>query len=357
MYSQRFMSSIDEKYQKLISNCSEVVTEEEARALLANDGELTSYWGVEPSGLLHIGQGLMVAKKLKDLAELDFKVTVFLADWHAMVNDKLGSDLENIKVSGDYLIDCLKGLGADHPNIIYRYGNEFVNDPDYWEKVIRVSKASTVARIKRAMTIMGRTEDDAEGDASKLIYPAMQVADIFHMNIDLAIGGMDQRHAHMLCRDVADKLGEKKPVALHWPLLMGLQGGGRMDAAEGKMSKSDPNSCIFIHDSPRIIHEKLKKAYCPRDDVESNPVLDHARLIIFPNLGKMEIKRPEKFGGDLHFETYEDLVEAYASGGLHPADLKAGVADNIAEILAPAREYLNNNSSNFEALKKIIGVD
>ncbi len=350
------MSSIDEKYAKLTHNCTEAVTEAETRALFEKDRELVSYWGVEPSGLLHIGQGLMVAQKLKDLSDLGFKVTVFMADWHAFVNDKLGGDLDNIKVCGDYLADCLKGLGADGPNIVYRYASDFTNDEKYWEKVLRVSKASTVARIKRAMTIMGRQEDEADGDASKLIYPAMQVADIFYMDVDLAIGGMDQRHAHMLARDVADKLGEKKPVALHWPLLMGLQGGGRMDSAEGKMSKSDPNSCVFIHDEPKAIRKKLNKAYCPTDDLDTNPVLDHARLIVFPMLGKMEIKRPEKFGGDLNFETYDDLVQAYSKGELHPMDLKNGVADSIADILAPARQYLKDNPDNFNKLKSILGV-
>ena len=64
--------------------------------------------------------------------------------------------------------------------------------------------------------------------------------------------------------------------------------------------------------------------------------------------------QPEKFGGDLHFETYEELVTAFAGGGLHPADLKGGVADNIAEILVPARQYLKDNPGNFEKLKKII---
>src|SRR5437016_1321312 len=95
--------------------------------------------------------------------------------------------------------------------------------------VIRVSKASTVARIRRALTIMGRKEEEADLDASMLIYPAMQVADIHWMDLDLALGGMDQRHAHMLYRDVAPKLGWKQVVALHTPLLPALDGGGRMD--------------------------------------------------------------------------------------------------------------------------------
>ncbi|GAG83362.1 unnamed protein product, partial [marine sediment metagenome] len=55
----------------------------------------------------------------------------------------------------------------------------------------------------------------------------MQVSDIFYLELDVAYGGMDQRHAHMLARDISKKLGRKPPVALHTPLMTGLQAGGR----------------------------------------------------------------------------------------------------------------------------------
>jgi tyrosyl-tRNA synthetase len=236
-------------------------------------------------------------------------------------------------------------------------GSDLVDEKEYWERVIRISKASSVARIKRAMTIMGRSEEDADADASKLIYPAMQAADIFHQDLDLAVGGMDQRHAHMLARDVASKLNYKKPVALHWPLLMGLQGGGRMDAAESKMSKSNPDSAIFLHDKPDLVQAKLKKAFCPQGQVEENPVLDHARLVIFPELGHMDIKRPEKFGGNLHFATYDELAASFGAGKLHPMDLKSAVAGHISEILGPVQRYLGENPSNFNKLKEALEAE
>ncbi len=69
---------------------------------------------------------------------------------------------------------------------------------------------------------MGRSAEEGEKDFSKFIYPSMQVADIFYMDMDLAYGGLDQRHAHMLCRDVASKLKLKAPLAVHTPLLPGL---------------------------------------------------------------------------------------------------------------------------------------
>ncbi|MDO9537739.1 MAG: tyrosine--tRNA ligase [Thermoplasmata archaeon] len=344
----------EEKFNILSRDILEVVTPDEAKELLARGGELKAYWGIEPSGLFHIGQALIGARKVKDLVELGFEVNILLADWHALINDKLDGTLDSIQACGRYLEDCLKGLGADSPKIHYIVGSDLVDEKEYWEKVIRISKATSVARIKRAMTIMGRTEDEADSDSSKLIYPSMQAADIFHQDLDLAIGGMDQRHAHMLARDVASKLGYKKPVALHWGLLMGLQGGGRMDAAESKMSKSNPDSAIFLHDKPDVVIQKLKKAFCPQGQVEDNPVLEHARLAIFPEIGHMDIKRPEKFGGDLHFTTYEELAEAFGTGKLHPMDLKNAVASHISEILKPVQKHLDENPSNFNKLREIL---
>ena len=344
----------EERYVTLTRGITEVITPDEARELLAMGGEPKAYWGIEPSGLFHIGQALIGARKVKDLADLGFHVNILLADWHALINDKLDGTFESIQTCGRYLEDCLKGLGADSPNIHYLVGSDLVDEKEYWERVIKISKASSVARIKRAMTIMGRSEDEADADASKLIYPAMQAADIFHQDLDLAIGGMDQRHAHMLARDVAPKLGYKKPVALHWPLLMGLQGGGRMDAAESKMSKSNPDSAVFLHDAPDVVQAKLKKAFCPQAQVEDNPVLEHARLVVFPEIGRMDIKRPEKFGGDLHFNTYEELAAAFGEGKVHPMDLKSAVAAHISEILVPVQKHLHDNPDNFRKLREIV---
>jgi tyrosyl-tRNA synthetase len=96
----------------------------------------------------------------------------------------------------------------------FEYASTIMDDIDYWEKVINIGKASSLSRVKRAMTIMGRTEDEVEVDASKMLYPLMQAADIFAMDLDVAYSGLDQRRAHMLARDAADKLGWRKPIAV-----------------------------------------------------------------------------------------------------------------------------------------------
>jgi tyrosyl-tRNA synthetase len=343
----------DDRVDRILRGTEEVVTREELRGLLGRGETPRAYVGLEPSGLLHIGTALIVGSKVTDLVRAGFHTIVFLADWHAYINDKLGGNLENLRACAEYFKDGFRAVGVPD-SVEYLYANEFVRHSEYWQAVIQVSKSATVARIRRALSIMGRKEEEADLDASKLIYPAMQVADIHWMNLDLALGGLDQRHAHMLYRDVAPKLGWKQVVALHTPLLPALDGSGRMDLIAGKMSKSKPDASILLNDSPEDVERKIGKAFCPAKETKGNPVLETARLVLFPRQGRLMIPRDPKFGGDVKYESLEDLSRAYAAGEVHPQDLKAGVAAGLNEELGPARKYFESHPDNLTAVLRIV---
>ncbi len=345
----------EERMELVLRNTDEVVTADELRKVLEEKENPKAYIGFEPSGFVHIAQGMICARKIRDMQEAGFTVKVFLADWHAFINDKLGGDIENIRIAGEYMKDAFLSLGIDPERTVFVWASDIIT-PDYWEKVLRIAKASSLARVRRALTIMGRKEGEEETDTSKLIYPPMQAADIFQLEVDVAYGGMDQRKAHMLARDAADKLGWKKPIALHTPLLSGLKGGSRMDPVEAKMSKSDPDSAILIHDSPDDIRRKMKKAYCPEGVVEGNPVMDIARHIVFPQKGHLLIERPEKWGGNLQFDSYEELEKVFVAKELHPMDLKSGVASALIELLEPARRYFEEHPENLRRLEEILST-
>jgi tyrosyl-tRNA synthetase len=341
-----------EKLERLIVNTEEVVTIEELKTVL-NKPNPKAYIGFEPSGVVHLGWKICT-NKIKDFLSCGFDFTVLLADWHAYINDKLGGDIEKIKLCGKYMEDCFAAMGVDTGKVRFVYASDYVNDAKYWELVLKTSKATSVARVKRAMDIMGRAEEEAEKDLSKLFYPVMQVSDIFYLQLDVAYGGTDQRHAHMLARDVAKKIGRTAPVAIHTPLLTGLQAGGRMNPTEAKMSKSKPETMISIHDPPETVKKKLSKAYCPEKQIEGNPVLDICKFVIFPELdGKsFLIERPEKFGGNLEFTTYEALTNAFTAG-LHPLDLKNATANHINKILSPVQLYFEIHPENYNKMKKL----
>lgn len=157
----------------------------------------------------------------------------------------------------------------------------------------------------------------------------------------------------MLAREAAEKLGWKKPVALHTPLLPSLKGMDRMDPISTKMSKSDPDSAILIHDSPDDIRRKMGKAFCP-PTVEGNPVLAIYNYIIFDKLGSVTVTRPQKFGGPVEFGTYGDIESTYAAGRLHPMDLKNGASEALIEILEPVRDYFKGNPKRLDEMTRIM---
>lgn len=274
----------EDKMALVTRNSEELVTENELYALLMKKDNPTVYIGFEPSGLVHVGW-IQVAHKINDFISAGFKVIVFWADWHAYINDKLGGNLENIRICARYMQDCFTALGVPSSMIEFKYASELVSEAEYWETVIKIAKSTSLSRVKRAMTIMGRSENEAEVDSSKMFYPILQVADIFHMKLDMVYAGIDQRKAHMLARDAAEKLGWKKPIALHTPLLPGLKGGNRMNPIGSKMSKSDPNNSISIHDNKDSISRKIRKAFCPTEEMyeAENPILMLCKYVLFPN--------------------------------------------------------------------------
>ena len=336
----------------ITTNTEETITREELEIVLKKPNP-RAYIGFEPSGTVHLGWKICT-NKINDFIKCGFNFTILLADWHAYINDKLDGDKDKIKLCGKYMEDCFAAMGVNKNDVKFIYASDYVGDPNYWELVLKTSKATSVARVKRAMDIMGRDAEEAEKDLSKLFYPAMQVSDIFYLKLDVAYGGTDQRHAHMLARDVSKKLGITPPVAIHTPLLTGLQAGGRMDPIESKMSKSKPDSMISIHDSPEDVKNKIKKAFCPEKQNIGNPILEICRYIIFPELKEnvFIIERPEKYGGNLEFSTFEELESKYIQG-LHPLDLKNSTIHYINNIIEPIRSYFDKNCDNYNKMKEL----
>ncbi len=330
------------RVERIARNTVEVLTREELGRLLETNDRPRAYIGFEPSGRLTVGH-LVTARKMRDLQEAGCEVTVFLADWHAWINDKLGSSLERIRAAGEYMRAGFTALGVDPGAARYRWAQELAERSDYWARVVRVAKATTLARTKRAMTILGRSEEEAQLDTAKLFYPSMQAADIFELPVEIAYAGIDQRRAHVLARETADKHGWPKPVAVHTPLISSLKGGGRMDpatmAVERKMSKSDPGSAITIPSSPEEIRTRIQGAFCPAKTLEGNPIGEIAQHLVFPWEGRLEIPRAERFGGPIAFDSAGAFAEQYAAGAVHPQDLKAAVGEALVRILAPASRY------------------
>ncbi len=332
----------------------EIITEKELRNLLETNGHPTAYDGFEPSGLAHLPFGVLRPILVEDMLKAGIKMKLWIADWFGWVNKKMGGDLETIQQVGKYFIEVWRAAGVDMSKVEVLWTSDAAKNDEYWKKVVTVAQNSTLARTQRAITIMGRTSKDLIQTA-QLFYPMMQVADIFWLDVDICQLGLDQRRANILAREIADKMKWKKPVAVHHHMLIGLQGKrdakgfDEDDAVDteiaSKMSKSIPETSIFVHDSRDEILRKVNSAYCPPKVVEGNALIEYSKYIVFRKLKSIKLERPEKYGGNTEFFSHAEVEDAFRDGKLHPADLKNGVGDSLDKIITPIREHFERVSS------------
>ncbi len=348
--------SIEERLDLIKSFSEEIVSEDELRTLLTTKKKIIAYDGFEPSGQIHIAQGLMRAITVNKLTRAGITFRFWVADWFALLNNKFGGDLAKIKIVGEYFIEVWKACGMDMEKVEFIWTSDFIKKhPEYWETVLKLSTHASIQRVLRCGQIMGR-EENIQNPSASILYPLMQAADIHHLEADIAQLGMDQRKVNMLARDLFPKLGFKAPVVVSHHMLLGLQfqdttleGIDRKIAM--KMSKSKPESAIFMTDSPEEVNRKFQKAYCPESEEKDNPVLEYAKYIVFERMPQIAIKRPVKFGGDLTIESYNELRDLYIAKKIHPLDLKNAVAAAINELLEPIRSHFTKGKAKELAAK------
>lgn len=315
--------TIEEKLNLIKTNVLEVITEQELIGLLKKKNSPVVYCGYEPNGPLHLGHFVTITK-LMELSKLGFKVIILLADIHALLNRKGSSD--EIKKEVQNWIKTIKAMGLEAEIVL---GSDFQFKKDYQIDIMNLAQNSTISRGLRSMQEIARDIENAT--ISQLWYPLMQIADIKHLKVDIALGGLEQRKVHMLGRDLSGVL-KYNFIALHTPLITSLKGPGQ------KMSKSIPGSGISVIDSKEEIKKTLKNAYCPEGIIQDNPILQIMKLIIFPRYKKIEIKRSEKYGGNLFFNNYKELEKVYVEKKLHPSDLKDATEEYLEKIISPIRK-------------------
>ncbi len=323
-------------YELLTRNVEEAVTDEEVRGLAADPEGKRVYVGYEPSGVLHVGH-LLTANKLIDCQEAGMEVVVLLADVHAYLNGK--GSFEEIRETAERMRAQFLAYGLEESSTEFVYGSTYQLEEEYVLDLHGLAVSTTLNRARRAMAELAGEET---ATVSHVVYPLMQALDIEYLDLDLAVGGLDQRKVHMVAREGLPELGYDPRPCLHTPILADLETGA------GKMSSS-AGTTISMEDSTERIEEKINGAFCPptRDpepdaagNERENPVLELFEYHVFPRFETVVVERPEKYGGDLAYEAYDALAADLESGELHPADAKAALASHLDELIAPGRDRL-----------------
>jgi len=318
---------ITAKVELIKKGSMEIISPEELEEKFKKEKPI-AYTGYEPSGKIHLGHAITVMK-LKQLQKMGFKIKILLADYHAYLNGK--GSIEEIEQTAEYNKKCFKALGLSE-DTEFVMGSSFQTSDKYIEDIYKLAISTTLLRAKRSMDQVSRNSENPK--VSDAMYPLLQVADMKALNVDVALGGMEQRKIQMLARENLPKIGQEVPVCIHTPLLHGLDGDEKMSSSKGNF--------ISIDDDEKEIKAKINKSFCPIKEIDGNPIIEIATHFIFPNQEKLLIERPEKFGGNLELSENE-LIDIYESGELHPMDLKSAVATYMVNYLASVREYISNN--------------
>jgi len=315
-----------DKLALITRNTEEVVTKEELDALINSDKQCSAYVGYEPSGKIHMGHVLTV-NKLLDLQQAGFMITVLLADVHAYLNEK--GTMDEVRKIADYNKRCFIALGLDEKKTNFVLGSSYQLDQKYMMDVLKLARSTTLNRARRSMDEVSRDAENPK--VSQMIYPIMQALDIAHLGVDVAVGGIDQRKIHMLAREGLPDLGYRAPICIHTPILLGI---------DGKKMSSSKGNYISVDDTPEDIKKKMKGAFCVEGEIKDNPVLALFKYHIMPRYPEIVVKRPEKYGGNLHYENYEELEADFGGKKLHPMDLKTAASEYMNEILTPVRALM-----------------
>ncbi|MFA6419669.1 MAG: tyrosine--tRNA ligase, partial [archaeon] len=294
------------------------------------------------TGRPHIGY-FVWATKVADFLKAGFKVKILLADLHGAMDNcpwdllEKRFDYYNIVIKG-----MLKSAGADISELEIVKGTSFQLQKDYLLDVLKMSTFTTVHDTMKAASDVVKFGDNPK--LSGLIYPIMQALDEQYLGVDIQYGGVDQRKILVFARENLPLLNYKPRVDVMTPLVPSL-------SASGKMSSSDPNSKIDLIEKTADIKSKLNKAFCPEKETEGNGVMAFMKYVVMVRKQdakeKFTIERPEKFGGNISFSTFEELENIYKEGKLHPMDLKTALAKELDLMIAPIRK-------DFEGKEKLI---
>ena len=127
-----------------------------------------------------------------------------------------------------------------------------------------------------------------------------------------------------------------------------------MDSFDHKMSKSDPGNAIFVHDTPKQIEKKFRKAFLEIGNPAS-PVFEIAEHIVLPNTGKLLVEPKPEFGEPSTWIDMESFVAAVNNEEIHPFDAKMAVARGLTQVLSPVVEHFHENNALLDAVNKITG--
>lgn len=324
--------SAAEKKALILRNLQEALGEDRIDEVLKTR-DLKIYWGTATTGKPHIAY-FVAMSKIADFLSAGCEVTILFADLHAYL-DNMKAPWELLMLRTEYYEHVIKAMlesiGVPLDKLKFVRGTEYQLSKEYTLDVYKLASLVTEHDARKAgAEVVKQVQHPL---LSGLLYPGLQALDEQYLGCDAQFGGVDQRKIFTYAEKYLPSLGYAKRAHLMNPMVPGLQGT--------KMSSSEADSKIDLLDSASDVKKKLKKAFCEPGNITDNGILSFCKFVIFPVILRQEkflIERKEEFGGNAEFEKFEDLQAGFATGDIHPGDLKASVERYLNRMLDPIRK-------------------
>ena len=127
---------IETKIEVMKGFAQEIITVDDLRNVFETNNHPVAYDGFEPSGMVAIHSGLYRAKTINKMLGMGIKFNLYIADYFAFINNKMGGNLEHIRDVGNYFVEAWKGAGIDINKINIVWAKDLMDDFSYWDRFI-----------------------------------------------------------------------------------------------------------------------------------------------------------------------------------------------------------------------------
>jgi tyrosyl-tRNA synthetase len=298
--------TIDEQLAYLTKGAEETIREEELKAKIersARTGKpLRIKVGFDPTAPdIHLGHTVVI-RKMKHFQDLGHTVVFLIGDFTGMIGDPSGQNVtrppltpEQVAANAEtYRKQVFKILSPEKTVVDFNSRWLGALTGRDW---IKLCSKYTVARMLERDEFSKRFKEQRPIAIHELLYPLAQAYDSVALQIDVELGGTDQKFNLLVGRTIQQEYGLESQVIMTMPLLEGLDG-------VQKMSKSLGNY-VGINEPPGEMFGKLMSI--------SDDLMWRYYLLLT----------------DMTTAQIEELKQAVGSGKQHPLDVKKALARRI----------------------------
>jgi tyrosyl-tRNA synthetase len=295
--------NIDEQLAYLTKGAEETIRVEELRAKLERSAQtgkpLRVKVGFDPTAPdIHLGHTVVI-RKMKHFQDLGHTVIFLIGDFTGMIGDPSGQNVtrppmtpEQVAANAEtYRKQVFKILSPE--KTVVEFNSRWLGKLTGRDWIALCSRY-TVARILERDDFSKRLKEQRPIAIHELLYPLAQAYDSVALEIDVELGGTDQKFNLLVGRTIQEEYGQESQVIMTMPILEGLDG-------VQKMSKSLGNY-VGINEPPADMFGKLMSI--------SDELMWRYHLLLT----------------DMTPAQIEELKHAVASGQAHPLEVKKSLA-------------------------------